>query len=48
MELTVNNNRVYWNGYYWVVESVDGQEFYLDKDAAILAASKPDYEEDAE
>ena len=48
----INNNWVYWNGYYWVVESADGewcgQEFYLDKDAAIEAANKPNYEEDVE
>lgn len=49
-EMIINNNRVYWNGYYWVVESADGSwdgfEFYLDRDAAIEAAKEPNSTEE--
>lgn len=49
-EMIINNNRVYWNGYYWVVESADGSwdgfEFYIDRDGAIEAAKKPNSTEE--
>ena len=49
-EIIVNNNRVYWNGYYWVVESADGSwdgfEYYISRDEAIEAAREENDDED--
>lgn len=51
-ETIINGNRVYWNGYYWVVESADGSwdgfESYTDKEEAIEAAKEPNSTEEDE
>lgn len=50
MAKVVNGNKVYKEGWYWVVESAtgewDGFELYDTEEEAIEAAKKPNEEED--